>query len=282
MTQVLRPKLWAPLVLVLGGVGALAATQGAPVEAADHNDPPLRVHGAVSPATDDRASDIADVFAWTRGTGTSQTTVLALSFDGPNLPTALTAVPCDRDVLYQIHITSDFGVCPATVDDGGTPVACTGRDATHPCGQYTPAGGSPTDCTQSFTDLHTINVRFAHNGTGTACYVEAEFVAASGTPIAPIVAGPVETNLVRGSTSVFAGVRDDAFFFDLAGFQQTLATGLLSVHNDTAHDTFAGQNTPVIVLEFPTSAITFPALALGDGHTFRVWASTSRFTPAAT
>ncbi len=290
--QALRPKLWAPLVLVLGGAIAFAASQGAPVEAADHNDPPLRVHSTPTGApTDDRASDIADVFAFTRGTGSAQTTVLAMSFDGPNAPSALTAVPCDRDVVYQIHITSDGGICPAMVDDGtGTLVACTGADATHPCGQFTPSGGSAMDCEAAHADMHTINVRFAPNGTGSTatCVVQAEFASAPGAAAisATPIAGAVETELTSGSIHMYAGLRDDAFFFDLAGFQQTLAMGSLQFHSIVSTGTadfFAGLNTPVIVFEFPTSAITRATGALPPtGTVFRVWGSTARYLPAAT
>lgn len=273
--QSLRPKLWAPLVLVLGGAGAFAATQGAQVEAADHNDPPARVHSG-TPSADDRASDIADVFAWTRGTGTAQTTVIAMSFDGPNPAVPAFSLPCDRDVLYQIHITSDAGVCPAHNPDGG---ACGTVDATHVCGPM---------CTASFSDMHTINVRFAQNGTGGGCAAQAEFVAATGaTAISSTIAGALGTDLTgTGSTHFWTGLRDDAFFFDLAGFQQTVAMGTLQFHTITAGtpaDSFAGMNTPVMVFEFPTSALTRATGALPAGSSvIRVWGSTARYSPAAT
>jgi len=278
--QALRPKLWAPLVLVLGGVGAFAASQGAPVEAADHNDPPNRVHSA-TPTADDRPADIADVFAWTRGSGATQTTVFALSFDGPNAPT-VTTMPCDRDVLYQIHITSDAGICPASVvdDASGMTYTCMGATAGTDCGHYTPTGGSLTQCHPAFTDMHTINVRFAPNGAATTatCVVEAEFVGGDGaTAISPAIAGAVETNIVQGTTSLHAGIHDDAFFFDLAGFQGVLTDGMLSHLQN--HDFFAGLNTPVVVIEVPTTAITRSAHALGGAGVLRVWASTARFHP---
>jgi len=282
--QALRPKLWAPLVLVLGGVGAFAASQGAPVEAADHNDPPNRVHNTASPSTDDREADIADVFAWTSGTGAAQRTTLALTFDGPNTPAALTAMPCDPDVLYQIHITADGGICPVSVFVDPDTFPCNTPSAGHPCGQYTPTGGSPTDCSAEFGDMHTINVRFAPNGAASTatCVVQAEFAGLDGaTPIAPApVVGAVETNITAGMVSLHAGLHDDAFFFDLAGFQQLLATGMLS--SLMGNDSFAGLNTPVIVIEFPTSAITHSTHSLfapTSPNAIRVWASTSRFQP---
>lgn len=281
--QALRPKLWAPLVLVLGGVGAFAATQGAPVEAADHNDPPNRVHSGTATA-DDRAADIADLFAWTHDVSGTSHTVLAFSFDGPNPATPAFELPCDRDVLYQIHLTAAGGVCPTTVDDGGTPATCGTPDTAHPCGQYTPAGTTtPVDCVAAFTDEHTINVRFARVGSATsACYVEAEFVGTDTTPIsATSVVGPIETNLGSASgVQLYAGLRDDSFFFDLQGFQETLTTGTLSFQGLTSagpRDSFAGLNTPVVVIDFPTSAITHSPHALSPAASLvRVWASSAR------
>jgi hypothetical protein len=272
--QALRPKLWASLVLVLGGAGAFAATQGAQVEAADHNDPPARVHSGTASA-DDRASDIADVFAWVRGSGASQTTVIAMSFDGPNPATPVFPLPCDPDVLYQIHITSDGGICPAMNPDGG---ACGTADATHPCGPM---------CTASFDDMHTINVRFAQNGTGGGCVVQAEFASATGaTPISATIAGALEYDLTAGTagmTHMWAGLRDDAFSFDLAGFQQTASTGMLHFTPGNPPDSFAGMNTPVIVFEMPTSAISRAPRALpATGTVIRVWGSTARYSAAHT
>lgn len=277
--QALRPKLWAPLVLVLGGAFAFVASRGAPVEAADHNDPPNRVHSA-TPTTDDRAADIADVFAWTRGSGATQTTVLAMSFDGPNTPAALTAIPCDRDVLYQIHITADRGVCPTSVVDetSGTTFTCMGAVAGTDCGHYM-MGTTTVNCAPAFTDMHTINIRFAPNGAATtaSCVVEAEFVGGDGaTAISPAISGLIETNLTQGTTQLYAGLRDDAFFFDLAGFQGVLTDGMLS--HLTNADFFAGKNTPVVVIEVPTTAITHSTHSLpGSSTAIRVWGSTARY-----
>lgn len=282
--QALRPKLWAPLVLVLGGAGAFAASQGAPVEAADHNDPPNRVHstafGMPRAATDDGAADIADLYVWNNGTGSSQHTVIALSFDGPNPATPAFDLPCDPDVLYQIHITAD-AICPTQIDDGGgTLVTCTGQSAAEPCGHIMPAT-TPITCAPIFTDMHTINVRFAQVGGSTSdCYVQAEFAADTGlTPIAanPVVAMLEDDTVSSGGVQLYAGLRDDSFFFDLQGFQDVLAgTHMLSsIHMD--RDSFAGMNTPVIVVEFPTSALTRNTHAIGSATGYRVWASTSRF-----
>lgn len=94
-------------------------------------------------------------------------------------------------------------------------------------------------------------------------------VQASGIPgeDAP-VAGAVESMLDGTGASVWAGVREDPFFFDLQGFNDTLQTGTLSFVND--RDTFAGANITSIVVDVPLSD------ALGGGTALSIWATTGR------
>lgn len=62
------------------------------------------------------------------------------------------------------------------------------------------------------------------------------------------VRGPVETVLDSGNgTRVWAGHADDPFFFDAAGYLDTLATGKLMIKND--RDFLAGLNVTAIALE---------------------------------
>lgn len=215
---------WAGLGLLAlaGGVAGLAATANTEVDAADHLDPPARTNP--DSGGTDRAADIADLYAWHRGTGASRTVVTALSFGGPNEAVADQAVPCDPDVLYSIHFSND--------DD---------LDA----------------------DL-TIGARFGEDDLGN-CFVQLSGIPGAGAT--PVVT-PVERSVTRNGVSVFAGLRDDAFFFDLVGFRQTLSTGTLSMTDD--RDFFADKNTPVIVVEFPLVGVS-PA-----DQAFRVWATTSR------
>ena len=227
---------WALLCFVLGGAGAVAATEGARAGAADHLDPPHRTRTDFVRGTEtlDRASDIADVFAWTTSGGADL--VLAMSFDGADdgadgmTPRDLDALDCDRDVLYEIHLDTDIDRA-----------AGTGAD-----------------------DEFTIEVRLAPDSVGN-CY--ARF---SGIPGA---AGDIDVAedqaLTRGGVSVYVGVRDDAFFFDLQGFRETLVTGALSLRSD--RDFFAGRNTPALVVQFPLAAVR----PRGD-EIVRLWGSTAR------
>ena len=116
-----------------------------------------------------------------------------------------------------------------------------------------------------------IDVRFGRNdanGWG---------VRATGLPGAayPLV-GAVNTVITDGDYSLFAGLRDDPFFFDLAGFQSTLnvansdASLDFSALSGAPVDAFAGFNVMSIVLEFPSAA------AADGATTIYAWATSGR------
>ncbi len=73
-----------------------------------------------------------------------------------------------------------------------------------------------------------------------------------------IASGPTGSVTTSGDVKLFAGVRDDPFFFDLMGFLHGL--------NFTGTDFFAGANITAIILEVPTSMV-------GTG-TVGIWART--------
>ncbi len=83
----------------------------------------------------------------------------------------------------------------------------------------------------------------------------------------PVLSGPVDTIIDAGlGLRVFAGLRDDPFFFDLDGFKATATTGTLAF--DKTNDTFAKTNVGSIVVEMSTDAV------LGASKSFRLWTST--------
>lgn len=67
---------------------------------------------------------------------------------------------------------------------------------------------------------------------------------------------------------VFAGPRDDPFFFDLVAYQNVLA-GTASGFSNPGSDTFAGTNVMSVVIEVPKSM-------LGSAATLNTWAVTKR------
>ena len=110
-----KPAAFTALTLLVAAGLAFVATRQTTVEAADHLDPPARTGDALGAARDVNA-DIADVYAWHRGEGAARTAVLAMTFAGPNAPAADQATPCDRNVLYSVHIDSNEtdGVAPTS------------------------------------------------------------------------------------------------------------------------------------------------------------------------
>ncbi len=73
---------------------------------------------------------------------------------------------------------------------------------------------------------------------------------------------------VNSATRVYAGLRDDPFFFDFEGFVQTLQTAALSF--DSNRDSFAGFNVTAIALEMPLSEV------VTAGNVLHIWAETAR------
>lgn len=69
---------------------------------------------------------------------------------------------------------------------------------------------------------------------------------------------------------VFAGPRDDPFFFDLTRFKQIIA-GTATSFNNPGHDTFAGTNVMSIAVEVPKAL-------LNSNGTINVWAESKTAT----
>jgi hypothetical protein len=94
----------------------------------------------------------------------------------------------------------------------------------------------------------------------------------------PTAAAPVVTTV--GGLKFFAGLRDDPFFFDLAGFQafianpQAPAKGLRAAGGGEPTDAFAGTNVLAVVMEVPVTAVTGGASP--NSGTIRAWVSTTR------
>lgn len=108
----------------------------------------------------------------------------------------------------------------------------------------------------------TILLRFGQNSAG-AWGVQAEGIPGASATLS----GAVETNLDDGAgAGLFAGLRDDPFFFDLDGFNMTAGTGTLSF--DSTRDSIAGTNATALVVSFPASAL--------GSTSFDTWAATAR------
>jgi hypothetical protein len=87
--------------------------------------------------------------------------------------------------------------------------------------------------------------------------------------IADPIVGPVDTVIDAGiGLRVYAGLRDDPFFFDLDGFNAAFDDGVLMF--DDTRDSYAGTNVLAIALEMSRDALT------SDKGALTVWASTGR------
>lgn len=95
--------------------------------------------------------------------------------------------------------------------------------------------------------------------------------------VTPAGSAPMVTD--AGGIKIFAGLRDDPFFFDLAAFKAFVAAPVtpamgLRPAGQTPSDTFAGTNVTSIVIELPITALTGAANA--NTGTIKAWTSTAR------
>ncbi len=85
----------------------------------------------------------------------------------------------------------------------------------------------------------------------------------------PLVAGPVETVFDAGTFArVWTGHADDPFFFDAAGYLETLDTGTLSFKSE--RDFLAGLNVTAAAIEIDTDVL------IGTAPTMQFWVTASR------
>src|SRR6059036_1038781 len=199
------------------------------IEASDHKDSALLAA--------DHAADIADVYTF-RSPVHPDNVVLVMTVSGFIPPSEASTTFFDPDVLYQWKLDNNGDavedlVIQAFVTGTG------GHQVMHFRGPAAPSDIGATDR--------------VINGSETAT------VAVSNSPTS-IVAS-------RDWMTVFAGVRDDPFFFDLVQFKHIIAGEATSFRNPGI-DTFAGTNVLAIVVELPSSQLGNSKLG--------VWGTTSR------
>src|SRR5437667_11470007 len=213
--------------LLLATAAALGVTRW--IKAADHKDSALLAA--------DHAADIADVYTF-RSPVNPDNVVLVMTVSGFIPPSEASTTFFDPNVLYQWKIDNDGDavedlVIQAFVTGTG------GHQVMHFRGPAAPAATGTTDRVVLGPETATVGVS---NGA------------------APIVAS-------RGGMTVFAGVRDDPFFFDLVQFKKIIA-GEATAFRNPGVDTFAGFNVLAIVAEVPSSLL--------GGQKLGVWRTTSR------
>ncbi len=219
--------------LLLLPIAAIAAALSLPtgwLTAADHRDS--------AALTASPAEDIADVYVF-QSPENAGNTVFALTVSGLIPPSEAMDTHFDPEVLYQWKIDTDGDAVENLVIQAyvtGDP----GNQVMHFRGPAVPVQIGTFNRVLDGPDIASVAVS---NGA------------------APIIA---ENQGVK----VYAGVRDDPFFFDLAQFNQIIA-GQASGFNDPGTDSLAGTNVLAIVIELPTSR-------LGGNSQLGVWGTTNR------
>ena len=111
-----------------------------------------------------------------------------------------------------------------------------------------------------------VSIRFrfgpATNGTGSGISVE------NLPGVGGAIVGPVEQILSKDGVRVYAGLRDDPFFFDLQGFRETRSTGTLRF--DKTRNFFANKNDTIVIVEIPKTRLG------GNANSIDAWATTAR------
>lgn len=213
---------------LLGAVCLLAVASGSLLIAADHIDAPS-VTGAGSASI---GSDITDVYAFANGNNI----VFVVNTQGLLSPAATAAANFDEEVMLEINIDND-----ATKDNVEDLVI----QATFENGKVRVYGPAPPITTGLLSTL-------LPNVT-----VEAAITPYGSEPIVGTANG----------MKVFAGPRDDPFFFDLGQFKAILG-GTATGFNNPGTDSFAGTNVMALVIEVPKSQ-------LGSGSV-NIWATSNR------
>lgn len=215
--------------LLLGGLLGVILTGGILI-AADHIDAPA----VTGPGSTSPGNDITDIYAFQSPADNSKM-VFVLNTQGLMSPATSASATFPSNVLYEINIDNSADnvedlVIQCLVQNGKMRV-------------YGPvAVGTPGL-------MSTIKT----NGAITEVAV---------TPYG--AAANIGSN--SNGTRVFAGPRDDPFFFDLARFKEIVG-GTQTSFRSPGVDSFAGTNVMSIVVEVPKSM-------LGSATTINVWGET--------
>jgi hypothetical protein len=198
--------------------------------AADHIDAP----SVTGPGSTSAGNDITDIYAFQSPADNSKL-VFVMNTQGLLSPAASASASFPSNVMYEFNIDNTGDniedlVIQCLVQNGKMRV-------------YGPvAVGTPGTASMVKTSGPTTEVNVTSYGA----------------------APSVGTN--SNGITVFAGPRDDPFFFDLARFKEIIA-GTQSAFRNPGIDAFAGTNVMSIVVEVPKSL-------LGSANTINIWGET--------
>ncbi|NOT52680.1 MAG: DUF4331 family protein [Chitinophagaceae bacterium] len=217
--------------IFLGGLLGLL-TAGGIIIAADHIDAPA----VTGPGSTSPGNDITDVYAFQSPADNSKM-VFVINTQGLLSPSASATASFPSNVMYELNIDNTGDnvedlVIQCLVQNGKMRV-------------YGPVAPGTAGLTSTVKT----------NGP------------VSEVAVTPYGAATINTATHTNGTRIFAGPRDDPFFFDLARFKMIIA-GTATGFNNPGSDTFAGTNVMSIVVEVPKTM-------LGTAATINVWAETN-------
>ncbi len=215
---------------ILIGIACSALLVGSIVFAADHIDAP----SVTGPSSTSLATDITDIYAF-QSPADNTKMVLVANVSGLMTPTTTAAAKFGSNVLYEMNIDNTGDnvedlVIQFLVQNGKVRA-------------YGPVAPATTGTTSTIRT----------NGAIT----EADVTPYGTTPIVGTGANGMK---------IFAGPRDDPFFFDLARFKEIIA-GTQTAFRPVGVDFFAGTNVLSLVAEMPKTL-------LGTGTTINYWVET--------
>ena len=200
------------------------------LSASDHKDGPI--------TTENPAIDIADVYAF-RNPNNPANLVMVMNIHGFVPPAEAGRVALDPTLLYEFKVDNNGDAVADRVIQARAVRAGTGQQV-HFRGPAAPLVGGASSRLLPGADAATVgftSLGEARTATG-------------------------------GGLTVFAGVRDDPFFFDFARYQQIIA-GNVDSFRQPGIDTFAETNVIALVVEVPVAA-------LGGGPKLGMWGTVSR------
>jgi Domain of unknown function (DUF4331) len=241
----------ALLAALAGLVLAVLLIQRGPsaANAADHLDAP-----GLTPPGGSVQTDLTDIYAF-RSPSNSAKTVLVLDVNGVASPGESAPGP-DRPFAEAVPQVNHSAPVAYTFNVDNN------RDARADVRVRARFGKPKKDGSQEFS-LDVRRLRKGHHGGRFRFHLNGRSTAFGAAPV---------INRKDGVT-VFAGRRDDPFFFDLPGFLNILGPGsLIGCGSSTSHperDFFAHRNVSSLVVELPSSMLTRNSPDVG------VWATTS-------
>ncbi len=197
-----------------------------------------------APGVAGSSADIADFYAFEPTTG-SDNTVFIVDVQSNVLPD-LTYGAFDEDVLIEINIDLDGDLVEDQV------IQAIPRDGTmYFFGPFSPSSTGLNSQIDTDTALGSVEI-----STNTAI-----------------------TTTTSNGVSLFAGPRQDAFYFDFVRFNEVIAPSSTdnSGFNVPGTDTFDGSNTLSIALEVPNSLLGTPTATNVIGvAVYKTWVTTNR------